>query len=223
MSNRDSEDRPVPVGRLFVLSAPSGSGKATVEERALRGPLSGVDRLELSVSHTTRRPRAGEREGVDYYFVDDSEFERMVEEGAFLEWARYQGCRYGTSRSEVEERRAGGIDVLLEIEMQGASQVLGAYPEACAILILPPSFEELRRRLEGRGSESAGAIAGRLRVSVDEIRLYELYHYAIINDDADRAALELAAVVLEKRLRLDSMRPRVREVLKEFEEALERE
>jgi guanylate kinase len=174
----------------------------------------------MSVSHTTRSPRAGETEGSDYHFVDEATFEGMIERQELLEWARYQGRSYGTSRAEVAPRLAAGIDVVLVIEVQGAEQVMARYPEVRSILILPPSFEELERRLARRGLDGAEAMRGRLAVSIDEIRRYASYDYVMINDDLDRASTELAAIFLEKRLRTERMEERVREILAGFEQAL---
>ncbi len=206
-------------GDLFVISAPSGVGKTTLIDRLFVGPFRGAADLAVSVSHTTRAPREGDRDGREYHFVDVPTFERMIDEGAFLEWARYQGNYYGTSRAEVEPRLAAGIDVILEIEVQGARQVLASHPQAHAVFILPPSFAELARRLAERGLDDPGTRAGRLAVSLDEIRSYSLYSYVIINDDLERAGAELAAILIEKRLRRDRVRERVEVILAEFEAA----
>lgn len=207
-------------GDLFVISAPSGAGKETLVRRVLEGGLLPEGAVAMSVSHTTRSPRRGETDGVDYHFVDDATFEAMVEADELLEWARYQDRYYGTSRAEVLPRLAAGVDVVLVIEVQGAEKLMARYPEARSIFILPPSYEELERRLAGRGLDGPESMRGRLAVSLDEIRRYRSYDYVIVNDVLDRAGTELAAIFLEKRLRTERMEGRVREILAGFEEAL---
>lgn len=208
-------------GDLFVISAPSGAGKETLVRRVLEGGLLGEGAaVTMSVSHTTRPPRRGEVDGVDYHFVDDATFEAMIAGGELLEWARYQGRCYGTSRAEVLPRLAAGVDVVLVIEVQGAEKVLAQYPEARSIFILPPSYRELERRLAGRGLDGPESMRGRLAVSLDEIRRYKSYDYVMINDVLDRASTELAAIFLEKRLRTERMEERVQEILAGFEAAL---
>lgn len=209
-------------GELFLISAPSGVGKTTLIERLLAGPFHGAQDLAVSVSHTTRPPRNGERNGREYHFVDVPAFERMIAEERFLEWARYQENYYGTARSEVEPRLEAGVDVILEIEVQGAAQVLARHPEAHAVFILPPSFEELTRRLVDRGLDDATSVAGRLAVAMEEIRRWRLYEYVIINDDLDRASAELAAIFIDKRLRRERVQERVDSILEGFEAAARR-
>ena len=210
-----------PSGDLFVISAPSGAGKETLVRRVLDGALlSEGARIEMSVSHTTRAPRPGETNGVDYHFVDETGFERMIEQGELLEWARYQDRYYGTSRAEVLPRLAAGIDVVLVIEVQGAQKVMERYPEAHSIFILPPSYEELARRLAGRGLDGPESVRGRLAVSLSEIRRYSSYDYVMINNVLERASAELAAIFLEKRLRTERMEGRVQEILASFEAVL---
>lgn len=209
-------------GELFIVSAPSGTGKTSIIQRLVSGPLAAFGGLELSVSHTTRRPRAGEREGVDYRFVERPTFERMVGEGRFFEWAEYNDNLYGTTRDEVQPRLERGIDVLLEIEVQGAEQVLGQHPEAHSIFILPPSYEDLERRIRSRNLDEGSDIDGRLSVSLWEIERYELYRYVIINHDVEQASQVLAAIILEKRHRLERSDSRVLEVLQSFQRAAAR-
>ncbi|MEZ5331390.1 MAG: guanylate kinase [Thermoanaerobaculia bacterium] len=208
-------------GDLFVISAPSGAGKETLVRRVLEsGLLPDPGRVVMSVSHTTRRPRVGERDGVDYHFVDEATFEAMIAADELLEWARYQDRSYGTSRAEVEPRLAAGVDVVLVIEVQGAERIMREHPEVHSIFILPPSYEELERRLAARGLDGPDAIRGRLAVSLGEIRRYKNYDYVMINDDLDRAGLELASIFLEKRLRTEHMEERVQQILASFEAAL---
>ena len=178
-------------GRFIVLAAPSGAGKTSL----VRKLLERVNDLEFSVSYTTRRPREEEVDGRDYVFVSRAQFERMVDEGAFLEHAEVFGHRYGTSRHRVESALARGHTVVLEIDWQGARQIRAAVPEATSIFILPPSMDELEDRLRGRGTDSPETIEHRLGEAVDDIAHWGEFDYALINDDLDRAAEELAAIV----------------------------
>lgn len=203
-------------GRLFIVSAPSGAGKSTVIRLLLDGELVPPGSLELSVSHTTRAPRRGEQDGREYHFVDRQTFEAMAQEDQFLEWAEVFGNLYGTSRRAVEPRLDRGVDVLLEIDVEGARQVMERFSEACGIFLLPPSFSELERRLRHRALDTPQVIARRLAVSTWEIRRYESYDYVIVNRDAARAAGALAAVILEKRHRLVNQRGEVLEILQGF-------
>lgn len=176
---------------VFVITGPSGVGKGTLI-RALRDR---VPELELSISATTRSPREGEVDGVEYHFLERHEFDRRVAAGRFLEHATYSGNRYGTLRSEVEERAARGVPVVLEIEVEGARQVRAAMPEAVQIFIAPPDPADLRRRLEGRGTDDAETIAARLAVAERELLAQREFPHTVVNDDVDRAAAELAAIV----------------------------
>ena len=206
----------MPHGELFILSAPSGAGKTTLIRHLLGGGLAGAGDLAFSVSHTTRRPREGEVEGRDYHFVDLAAFQRLAADGAFLEWAEVHGHCYGTSRDEVFPRLEQGADVVLDIDVQGAEQVLERYPQAHGIFILPPSYEDLERRLAKRGLDDPEAIRRRLQISLWEIERYDRYRYVIINDDARRASEALAAIILEKRHRQERMRGRIQQVLTSF-------
>lgn len=176
---------------VYVITGPSGVGKGTLI-KALR---QAIPELELSTSATTRVPRAGEDDGVDYHFLEPAEFERRVEAGEFLEHATYSGNRYGTLRSEVDRRRVRGAPVVLEIEVQGARQVRESMPEAVQIFIAPPSPEALRERLRGRGTDSDEVIDARLRVAVDELAAQDEFRHTVVNDQVERAAAELAAIV----------------------------
>ena len=202
----------MPRGEIFIISAPSGTGKNTL----IREVLDTLDGLEHCISHTTRTAREGEVEGNPYYFVDRETFSRMVEEEAFLEWAEYNGNLYGTSVAEVDSRLERGIDVMLDIEVVGTKTLLEKRPEAHAIFILPPDYATLRRRLLDRGLDAAGDISGRLALSLWETERYGLYHYAIINDDLDRASQALAAIILEKRHRVERQQKDVEKVLADF-------
>lgn len=179
---------------VFVITGPSGVGKGSLINR-LR---TRVPSLELSVSATTRKPREGETEGVDYHFLDPGEFNRRVAAGEFLEYADYSGNRYGTLRSEVEHRIEGGHPVVLEIEVQGARQVRDTMPEAVHVFIAPPDVASLRSRLEGRGTDPSAAIEARLAVAEDELLARDEFQHQVVNDELDRAAGELEAIVRGK-------------------------
>ncbi len=178
-------------GIPFVISAPSGTGKTTL----CRALLESDPNLELSVSHTTRQPRNGEVDGVDYHFVDREAFERLVDEGAFLEWARYAGRLYGTHFESIELPLAEGHDLLLEIEVQGASQVHLRRPDARLIFLLPPSLEVLESRLRGRGTDSEEEIQRRLAEARGELRAAEEFDYVVINDRLEITLQELAEIM----------------------------
>jgi len=179
------------MARVFVITGPSGVGKGTL----IRNLLSRVPALELSVSATTRRPRPGEADGVDYHFLTDEQFARRVEEGAFVEHADYSGRRYGTLRSELERRTAAGAPVVLEIEVQGARQVRETMPDAVQVFIVPPSQESLRERLVGRGTDSAEDVERRLRVAEQELTAADEFQYRVVNDRLEDAVAELESIV----------------------------
>jgi len=183
-------------GNLIVVSAPSGAGKST-----LVGALIAEDaHCRLSVSHTTRSPRPGEQDGREYHFVDRAAFEEMEERGDFLESARVHGNFYGTSRRWIEETRAAGFDIVLEIDWQGAHQVRRLFPDAVSVFILPPSLEELERRLRSRGKDSDATIRERVANATDELSHWHEFDYVIINKDFDEAKRDLAAIVRAARL-----------------------
>jgi guanylate kinase len=207
----------MPSGELFILSAPSGAGKTTLIQNLMTGRFSDFGGLAFSVSHTTRQPRQGEVDGRDYHFVDHATFLGMIEGDAFLEWAKVHDNYYGTSRGEVFPRLEQGIDVLLDIDVQGAEQVVSRCPEAHSVFVLPPGYEALEGRLRSRALDDDSTIARRLAVSLGEVRRYESYRYVIINDDARRASEALAAIILEKRARRERMQSRVQEILRDFQ------
>jgi len=190
-------------GTLYIISAPSGAGKTSM----VKALLEGLSDVVVSVSNTTRAPRPGEQDGVDYHFIDKSEFERLVEAGEFLEYAKVFDNYYGTRRATVEAERKAGRDVILEIDWQGARQVASAAPEAVKVFILPPSAEALRERLTARGQDSAEIIERRMADAISEMSHYEEYQYLIFNDDFDTAVDELRAVFVSRRLRLEVQGP----------------
>ncbi len=179
------------MAKVFVITGPSGVGKGTL----IRTLLQRVPELELAVSATTRRPRPGETHGVDYHFLADAEFERRVRAGDFVEHARYSGRRYGTLRSELEQRLAGGHPVVLEIEVQGARQIREAMPEAVQIFIAPPSEEALRNRLVGRGTDDPEQVAARLATARAELSAQGEFAHVVINDRLEDASQALEECV----------------------------
>ena len=180
----------MPRGNLFVYSGPSGVGKGT-----LLKPLIDEGVITLSVSATTRAPRPGETDGVEYHFVSKEEFEHMIQNGEMLEYANYSGNYYGTPKRFVEQQLESGKNVILEIEVQGAMQVHKIVPEAVMIFVVPPSLKDLRERLEGRGTESPEAIEKRLAAAAGEIGLAEEYDFVIVNDERSKAIEQLAAII----------------------------
>lgn len=188
----------MPPGRIMVvLTAPSGAGKTTVSREVLAEDPT----LAFSVSHTTRPPRAGETDGVQYYFIDDDEFVGMTEAGAFAEWAHVHNRRYGTSHGEVRRGFEAGKDILFDIDPQGGIQLMEAYPEAVTIFMVPPSMTELARRLRGRGTEDEEQTRVRLANAAGEIAEAHRYRYLIVNDDVDRAVHQFRAILAAERSR----------------------
>jgi guanylate kinase len=181
----------VTAGRVFVVTGPSGVGKGTL----IRTLLERMPALELSVSATTRAPRPGERDGVDYHFLSDEDFERAVHAGDFVEHATYSGRRYGTLRSELERRTSAGVPVVLEIEVQGARQIAETLPEAVRIFIAPPSREALRARLIGRGTDDPEEVAARLDAAATELAAQDEFPYVVVNDRLEDAVEEIARIV----------------------------
>lgn len=191
----------LPVGTLYIISAPSGAGKSSLVKALLETAGEG---LALSVSHTTRAPRPGEADGREYHFTSVADFQARVEAGDFLEHARVFDNFYGTSRSAVETQLAAGLDVILEIDWQGARAVRAQVPDTVSIFILPPSREALAERLAARGQDDAAVIARRMRDAVSEMSHYGEYDYLIINDVFGQACDELATILRSRRLRLVS-------------------
>ncbi len=186
-------------GKLIVISGPSGAGKSTVVFKAIEGR----EDVCFSTSVTTRKPRPGEVDGKEYFFVDPDRFKEMVENDELLEYAEYVANSYGTPRAYVEEKLDAGLNVLLDIEVQGARQIREKKPDAVMIFIVPPSLEELEKRLKGRGTDTERAIEARLIRARQEYQEADFYDYLIINDDADKAAKELSAIILAEHCRFN--------------------
>ncbi len=184
-------------GNLIVVAAPSGAGKSSL----VKALLELDSRIQPSVSHTTRAPRGQEKHGREYFFVPDSDFDSMVASDGFVEWALVHGRRYGTSKKAIEERIAQGADVILEIDFQGAMQIKKAFANAVLIFILPPSWEELRSRLERRGEDAPDVIELRLKNAAIEMAQAEKFDFVIINELFDRAVFDLKAIVHAQRLK----------------------
>jgi len=200
-------------GELFVVSAPSGTGKTTL----IREVLARVPGMDFSVSYTTRRPRAGEKDGVDYRFVEDDEFDRMIEQDRLLEWADVHGRRYGTGAGEVDRSLEKGHDVLLDIDTQGADSVRRRRPGSITIFILPPDFATLEGRLRGRGQENEEQIRKRIDNARREVERYVDYDYVVINDSLEPAREALQGIILARRSlrqRADSLCRRIVETFR---------
>ena len=199
-------------GSLFIVTAPSGAGKTSLVRSLLE-----MDKLvSLSISYTTRAMRPGEEDGEDYHFVNEERFLQMLEEGDFLESAEVHGARYGTSQTLVESVLAEGRDLVLEIDWQGAAQVRSLYPSAVGIFVLPPSLEELARRLHNRAQDSAEVIARRLAAARDEISHVGEFDYVIINDRFETAIHDLLAIIRAQRLRGEKQLRQHQELLRNF-------
>jgi guanylate kinase len=179
------------VAKVFVITGPSGVGKGTL----IRGLRERIPDLELSVSATTRAPRPGERDGVDYHFLAPEEFERLAANGEFVEHATYSGNRYGTLRAELERRLRAGIPVVLEIEVQGARQVREAMPDAVAAFIAPPSLDALRTRLVGRGTDTPEQVDERMRTAAKELEAQTEFGHVVVNDRLEDAVERLVEIV----------------------------
>ena len=199
-------------GSVIVISAPSGAGKSTL----VRHLMASVPTLTFSISHTTRLPRPGEKNGRDYFFVSPERFERMAAAGDFIEWAEVFGNQYGTSWKQLRAAQERGADVLLDIDVQGHRQVRRCLPEALSVFVLPPSFQVLERRLRNRRSEAPEAIEKRLATARKEIASWPEYDYLVVNNRLSRATQDLRAVVLTARLRRQNQEEHAQEISKTF-------
>ncbi|MCY7492707.1 guanylate kinase [Bacillus safensis] len=197
-------------GLLIVLSGPSGVGKGTVRQAIFSQEDT---KFEYSISVTTRKPREGERNGVDYFFKTREEFEHMIENKKLLEWAEYVGNYYGTPVDYVEQTLSEGKDVFLEIEVQGALQVREVFPEGLFIFLAPPSLSELQNRIITRGTESEELIRNRMAAAKEEIEMMDAYDYVVENDDVELACERIKAIVLAEHLRRDRVAPRYKKML----------
>ena len=195
-------------GTAYIVSAPSGAGKTTLCSMAVEF----FDGLAFSVSFTTRKPREGEIDGIDYHFIDDARFDEMVAEGEFIEYAEVHGNKYGTTKKEIEAALARGEDVLLDIDVQGAEQVRGMLEGGVYVFIIPPSAEECERRLTMRGKDHPDDIKKRVRASVEEIRRAGSYDYILINDDLDDAFERLRDIISAEKSRRERVIGRVKEI-----------
>jgi guanylate kinase len=183
---------------LLIVSSPSGAGKTTLCRRL----LAEFADVRFSVSHTTRPAREGEVDGADYHFVDDTVFEQMIAEGKFIEWAHVHGNRYGTAHSEIAAAETEHVDLIFDVDYQGARQIKSHYPAAVGVFVLPPSIEELRRRLETRGTETPESLERRFEAALGEIAQHGSFDYLVVNDDVDSAYREgLRAILLAERVR----------------------
>jgi guanylate kinase len=199
-------------GTLFIVSAPSGAGKTTL----VKALVDSDPQIEVSVSHTTRAPREGERDGVAYHFVDEATFNQLVEQNAFFEHAAVFDHHYGTSVAAIEALLEKGVDVLLEIDWQGAAQVHARRPDSVLIFVLPPSAEALEARLRGRGKDNDAVIQRRMCEAVSQMSHYSKFDYVIVNDEFDRALEELRAIVLSQRCRRDRQQIKLSALLEEL-------
>jgi len=202
---------------VIVVSAPSGAGKTTILARVLRD-LGGI---RFSVSHTTRAPRGAERDGVEYHFVDPAAFEALREAGGLLEWAEVHGNLYGTGVAEIERASAAGVDILLDLDVQGAAQVRSRVKDAVTVFILPPSYDVLEHRLRGRGQDDETTIRRRLAAAGREIDAFENYDFAIVNDDLDACVEEVKSIVRAARCRVAVVSERARAIERTFQFAKE--
>ncbi len=198
---------------VFIISAPSGSGKSTLVGRLFKE----VAKLMFSVSYTTRTPRGLEKNGVDYRFVSREEFEERLRNNEFLEWAEVFGNYYGTHRGILDDAKAGGNDLVLDIDVQGAAQLKKSLPDAVTIFVLAPSREELEKRLRARSEDPDPVILRRLHDAAGEIRNYDHYDYVVINDDLDRSACTLAGIVVAERARRTRILDQIQPILKTFD------
>ncbi len=184
-------------GQLFVISGPSGAGKSSI----VNALLSRTDGLVYSISHTSRRPRGSEKNGIEYHFVDKGTFNRMIEAGAFVEWAKVYDDFYGTSFSSIEGQTGSGLDVLLDVDSQGARNIRKHFEDCVLIYVLPPSLEILEKRLKGRGTDDEGVIKARMEKALTDLNNCLWYDYTIINNDLEKAITEANSIIISERCR----------------------
>ncbi len=199
---------------VFIISAPSGSGKSTLVSRLLASDPT----LRFSVSYTTRRPRGNEKPGEDYVYISHEEFRRRIDHGEFLEHAEVFGNLYGTHREVLEQARAEGKDLILDIDVKGARQLKERIPEAVTVFILPPSRDILEQRLRARSEDTEEVIQRRLREAADELRNYKQYDYVLVNHQVEDSSATLTAIIRAERIRRSRMEEQIRPILKSFEE-----
>jgi guanylate kinase len=182
---------------LIIVSSPSGAGKTTLCQKLLME----FDNLRFSTSHTTRKPRQGEVDGKDYFFLRDDEFESMIENELFIEWAYVHGNRYGTARAEVRAAATAGKDLLFDVDFQGAQQIKEQYPNAVGVFVLPPSIQELQNRLRARGTETPASLERRFKAALEEIANHHLFDYLVVNDNLEAAYDQIRAILIAERTR----------------------
>ena len=199
-------------GNVYVLSAPSGTGKSTLARQLVKQ----LPDLDFSVSFTTRKPRPGEVHGKDYFFVDDATFDAMVNAEGFVEWVHVYDRRYGTGKAWIQERLASGTDILLDIESQGAARVHAAIPDAVMLFLLPPSAGELSARLRGRGDESEEQVRIRLDYARHELSQFAAYDYLVVNDTVEQAYRKLESIIIATRCRKERMAGAAQRILESF-------
>ncbi|CEK09785.1 guanylate kinase [Legionella hackeliae] len=196
-------------GNLIIVAAPSGGGKTSL----VRKLASSVDNIAISISHTTRNKRPGEVDGADYFFIDEQLFLKMVSENAFVEYAQVFSHYYGTSVAQIKARLEAGIDVLLDIDWQGAQQIRRLFPDAVSVFIVPPSLDVLKQRLQGRRQDHEDVIKERMKRAQDELSHYSEFDYIIVNDDFEKASAELLAIVVANRLKIERQSIQQRKLL----------
>ena len=195
-------------GQLFVISAPSGAGKSTI----LMAVRQRVPGLGYSISHTTRKPRGNERNGIDYHFVDDETFTKMIDEGDFVEWAKVYDHFYGTSSSGLKDLTDSGLDVLMDVDIQGGRNIKNRFPNSVLIFLLPPSLEELERRLRKRGTDNKPVIEARMEMAADDIKNCVWYDYIIVNDKLGKAIDEAQSIIVSERCLTERQLPGIRKL-----------
>ena len=200
------------IGTLFIVSAPSGAGKTSLVKALLRK----VSRIQVSVSHTTRAPRPGDQHGIDYYYVTEESFTKMIEKEAFFEYAKVFGNYYGTSKKAVQEALEAGIDVILEIDWQGGRQIRQLFPNAVSVYIMPPSLQELELRLTNRQQDSHDVIAGRMSEARDEMSHFHEFDYLVVNDNFEQALSEFSAIVIANRQKTEILSQNHKKLLEEL-------